>query len=150
MGTPIDEIPAIFITAWAIMFVMVVVWFAVVTWLFRRLRNDHPATYESIGSPTLFWNNSPRNNWLFAKFLFGAQWKSLDDPALNIACHLMRAFLCVYLVGFVIFLVAFIRFTPAHPRPRAAQDRLHPTTAVRSAQSVRLAAAVSCNDVFGD
>ena len=107
-GQPVEDIPAILIAVWAILLVMVLIWFGAVTWLFRRLRNHHQATYESLGSPTLFWNNSPRNNWLFAKFLFGSQWKLLDDPILNIVCPLMRVFLCVYLVAFLILLVAFI------------------------------------------
>jgi hypothetical protein len=149
-GRPLEEIPPLFLVAWASLFVLVPIWFGAVTWLFRRLRNEHPRTYEALGSPTLFWNNSARNNWLFAKFLCGSQWKSLDDPVLNIACPLMRAFLFVYLVGFVIFSVAIIRLTPPRPRPHAAQDRLHPTATLRSAHSVRFAAAVSCNVVFGD
>jgi hypothetical protein len=81
---------------------------ATVTWLFRRLRNNHRALYESLGSPTLFWNNSPRNNWLLAKFLFGSRWKSLDDPLLATVCSIMRAFLCVYVVGFLIFMAAVV------------------------------------------
>jgi hypothetical protein len=148
-GTPVEDIPAILIVGWASLFVTVLIWFGAVTWLFRRLRNDHPTTYESLGSPTLFWNNSPRNNWLFAKFLFGSQWKSLDDPGLNIACPLMRAFLCVYVVGFLILLVAFIRLGP-RPRPDAAKDHSHATTVARSAQNARLASAVSRNDILGD
>jgi hypothetical protein len=103
-GRPLEEIPAIFIAAWAIMFAAAVVWLATVAWLFRRLRNNHEAQYESLGSPTLFWNNSLRNQWLLAKFLFGSQWKSLNDPVLATACSIMRAFLCAYLVGFVIFM----------------------------------------------
>jgi hypothetical protein len=145
-GQPVEEIPALFIAVWAMLLVMVLIWFGAVTWLFRHLRNHHQATYESIGSPTLFWNNSPRNNWLFVKFLFGSRWKSLDDPLLNIACPLMRAFLCVYVVGFVILLVAF---RSARPRPHAAQDRSHSTTAVRSAQNACPALAASRNDVLG-
>ncbi|HEV3298548.1 MAG TPA: hypothetical protein VG055_02865 [Planctomycetaceae bacterium] len=149
-GQPVEDIPAILIAVWAILLVMVLIWFGAVTWLFRRLRNHHQATYESLGSPTLFWNNSPRNNWLFAKFLFGSQWKLLDDPVLNIVCPLMRAFLCVYLVAFLILLVAFIWSAPPRPRPHAAEDRSHSTTAIRSAQNACLATAASRNDVLGD
>ena len=66
----------LFFAGWAVLFVMALIWLMLVHRLFRRLRQHHAPTYESLGSPTLFRNNSPRHNWLFAKFLFGSEWKS--------------------------------------------------------------------------
>jgi hypothetical protein len=75
--------PETIATAWfAVLFAMVAVWFVLISWLFRRLRDHHASTYEAMGSPSLFWNNSMRNNWLFMKFLFGSQWRELGDPAI--------------------------------------------------------------------
>jgi len=98
----------------AVLFIMVFIWFALVGWLFHYLRKYHPPTYESIGSPTLFWNNSPRNNWLFLKFLFGSQCQSLNDPRLITVCWFMRVFICVYFVGFILLSVAIIWRPPQY------------------------------------
>lgn len=60
-----------------------------------------------MGSPSLFWNNSIRNNWLFLKFLFRSEWRALGDPALDNMCRLMRVFLTAFLVLFLFGLVYF-------------------------------------------
>jgi hypothetical protein len=94
--------PETIATAWfAVLFAMVLVWFVLISWLFRRLREHHASTYEAMGSPSLFWNNSMRNNWLFMKFLFGSQWRELGDPAVTNACRFMRVFLVAYLALFL-------------------------------------------------
>ncbi len=61
---------------------MVALWFCALNWLFKRMQRDHDQAYKLIGSPTLFWNNSLRNNWLFAKFLFGHGSRSIDDASI--------------------------------------------------------------------
>ena len=63
------------IVGFALLMAMVATWFVLISWLFRRLRERHASTYEAMGSPTLFWNNSIRNNWLFMKFLFSSEWR---------------------------------------------------------------------------
>lgn len=88
--------------------VLVLVWFGLISWLFRRLRLRHPAAYEAIGSPSLFWNNSPRHNWLLLKFLFGSEWKGLGDPRLAAVVRGMQLLFVVYLVGFAALAVAFM------------------------------------------
>jgi hypothetical protein len=88
---------------------MVVVWFVLASWLFRRLREQHASTYVEIGSPSLFWNNSMRNNWLFLKFLFGSKWRQLSDLAVSNVCRFMRVFIVVY---FLLFL-ALIALIPS-------------------------------------
>jgi hypothetical protein len=70
--------------------VMVTIWFTFLLWLFRRLRNRHKSTYEAIGSPSLWWNNSPRNNWLLLRFMFSSRASGLGDPAIARAVHVMR------------------------------------------------------------
>jgi hypothetical protein len=86
---------------------MVVVWFGLIIWLFRRLRTRHPETYETIGSPTLFWNNSMRNNWLFFTFLFSAKHRQLQDAATTRACIFMRIWLIAYVL---LIAVMFFQF----------------------------------------
>jgi hypothetical protein len=81
--------------------VLVFVWMFLVLWMFRRLRVRHAEAFEAIGSPSLFWNNSPRNNWLFLKFLFQGQWRQLGDRQLAISARIMQAVFVVYVLGFV-------------------------------------------------
>jgi hypothetical protein len=81
-----------------VLLAMVAVWFVLISWLFRRLKRQHPAMYERLGSPSLFWNNSIRNNWLFMKFLLGSRWRELGDASVATACRFMRVFLVVYLM----------------------------------------------------
>jgi hypothetical protein len=98
-GRPVDA--RIVLSFFAVLFPMVAVWFVLLSWFFRRLRNRHTATYETLGSPSLFWNNSPRNNWLFLKFLCSSRWRELGDPAIAYAVRFMRIFLVIYLLFLV-------------------------------------------------
>ncbi len=84
----------------AVLISMVAVWFFVLGWLFHRLANQHATAYRTIGSPTLFWNNSPRNNWLLLRFLFSARHRQLSDKALTNVTRFARAFLIIYLCAF--------------------------------------------------
>ncbi len=88
------------------------VWTSFVWWLFRRLRTHHPAAYESIGSPSLFWDNSPRKNLQFLRFLQGSQWKELPDPKLIKVCRLMAVLMYCYILGFLGLLALFISWHP--------------------------------------
>jgi hypothetical protein len=88
------------------MLAMAVTWLALVFWVFRRLRIRHPATYDAIGSPSLFWNNSIRNNWLFAKFLFQGTWKALGDRQLFVVARVMQFLFIAYFVVFIGLFVA--------------------------------------------
>lgn len=98
---------AFYISLFAILFAMAPMLWGLISWLFRRLRENHTPTYEAIGSPTLFWNNSPRNNWLFLKFIFGARWQELDDSALTKVSRIVRVFSVVYMLGFLSLIVLF-------------------------------------------
>ena len=84
-----------------VLFVMAAAGLILISWLFHRLRNRHPSAYESIGSPSLFWNNSVRNNLLFLKFLFSSHAWELDDPQLSRVVLFLRVFLLVYVVLFL-------------------------------------------------
>ena len=40
------------------------------TYLANYLKKNHADVWDALGSPSLFTNNSIKNNWLFIKFLF--------------------------------------------------------------------------------
>lgn len=84
---------------------MGLIWLALMVWLFRRPRLQHSSVFESLGSPSLFWYNSPRNNLRFLKFPFSSEPRQLQDRTLVRVCVFMRVFLVSYLVLFVVLLM---------------------------------------------
>jgi hypothetical protein len=90
----------------AILLAMVMIWFGLILWLFRRLRTHHASTYEALGSPTLFWNNSPANNLRLLGFIFSAKTRELQDPAMFRICKFMRIFLVAYVVVFLALMLS--------------------------------------------
>jgi hypothetical protein len=102
----------IFESLFACLMVMVAVWFALLLWLFRRLRTRHPSTFEEIGSPSLFWNNSMRNNWLFLWFLFSSRPGQLNDPAIGRVAICMRIHMVCYFILFACLTACFLQLPP--------------------------------------
>ena len=62
-----------------VLFAAILVWFAFAARLFRLLREEHGEVYESLGSPSLFLNNSVKNNWLSLRFLATGSYRELGD-----------------------------------------------------------------------
>lgn len=82
------------------LFVMVVVWFVLITRLFKKLEHDHPDKYAEMGRPSLFLRNSISSNFATMKFLFAREHKALNDAKLSKLSDSMLAFFLVYLVLF--------------------------------------------------
>lgn len=95
------QFPPVVIPFFALLFALLAVWLILLSWLFSRLRNKHPSTYEAMGSPSLVRNNSMRNNWLFFKFLFSSHWRELGDSTVASLVRLLRLVFAVYLVVFM-------------------------------------------------
>ncbi len=64
---------------WLAMMIDVLAYLIFVNFLFRYLRRNHWAVWESLGSPSFFWNNSPRNGFLFVSWLLGRNYRLLND-----------------------------------------------------------------------
>jgi len=103
-GRPLTAVEA---TVFAIMMVMVVVWLYVCVWTFRRLSTRHAAVYESLGSPSLFRNNTPKTNLEFFVFLYSFRWRRLDDSALARVCGAMVILAPIYLGLFAALMAEF-------------------------------------------
>jgi hypothetical protein len=86
---------------------MVLIWFGLVVWVCLRLSNRHPSTYEELGSPMLFWNNSPANGLRIVGFLFSSEIYKLGDQALTRICIFMRVWLVAYTALFVALIAMF-------------------------------------------
>ncbi len=102
----------------AILVVSVVAWFSVMSRFYRILRTRHSATYESLGRPTLFLNNSPQNGLATLRFLLGGKFRQLKDPELQRLGSFMQVFFYVYCAVFVSFAVLVVIAMPQQARGR--------------------------------
>ena len=79
----------------------VLIWFVLASRLNRMLRENHSDVYAALGSPSLFANNTPRNNWLSVKFLLSGSYRDLGDKQVTRLCEFMRVFWVGYAIWFV-------------------------------------------------
>lgn len=81
---------------------MVILWFGLCSWLFRRLERLHPEQYEALGRPPLVLRNNLENNGRFLRFLWSGQYAHLQVPLLGKVCRFMKVFFFVYLALFLL------------------------------------------------
>ena len=84
-----------------------IVSYAMMAQLHRVLRERHPAIYDSLGQPTLFWNNSPKNSFAVLGFILSGRFRETHDVEVIRICRFIRAFNYAYLVFFVGVVIAF-------------------------------------------
>lgn len=92
--------------------VMVLVWFGLCIWTFRRLEKSHPEKYIEIGRPSLVLRNNLENNWLFMKFMWRSDYLVLNDPLLTRICSVMKALLCAYGLLFIAMVLSVFYSIP--------------------------------------
>ena len=92
--------------------VMVLVWFGLCIWTFRRLERSHPGKYIEIGRPSLVLRNTFENNWLFMKFMWRSDYLVLNDPLLTRICSIMKALLCAYGLLFIAMVLSIFYSIP--------------------------------------
>ncbi|WP_310567903.1 hypothetical protein [Hydrogenophaga sp.] len=61
-----------------ILFAITIVGLASTQVLVSKLESRHPVTFAKLGSPHLFANNTPKNNWLYNRWLFSTEALLLD------------------------------------------------------------------------
>jgi len=108
---PMEE--RLFIALFAVLFCMVLVWFALVALLFAALRARHSPTYMALGRSSLF-ANTVNTSFQLLRFLLQRNYRGLNDPPLQRLCNFMVAFLFAYVVLFFGALVLFA-VQPAKP-----------------------------------
>lgn len=91
--------------SFAALFLAALVWLVLMSRLYRILRTRHPETYEQLGRPTLFLNNSPQNGIATVRFLLGGHFRQLNDPELLRLGVFMQVFFYAYMVYFVSLVV---------------------------------------------
>ncbi|MGH8445447.1 MAG: hypothetical protein ACREVL_09270 [Solimonas sp.] len=87
----------------------VVFYFWKVHALFVHLRTHEPETFRQIGEPSLFWNNSPANNFKLFAFLYSKRYQSLSTAEGVAKARLVKNLLTSGLVFFAVmtFLVFY-------------------------------------------
>jgi hypothetical protein len=93
--------PVIFL----VFFISFVVSYAAMGQLHRILRERHPAVYDSLGQPTLFWNNSMKNSFAVLGFILSGRFRETHDLEVIRLCRFIRAFNYAYLAFFVAVVV---------------------------------------------
>jgi len=92
--------------AFVILVALTVLWLVLVWRLFALLKMRAPEAYASIGQPHVILNNTPSNNIAFLRFLLGGHYGSVSDVGIRKLCTFLRAFFWIYLVCFLILVVA--------------------------------------------
>jgi hypothetical protein len=81
--------------------VVVLVWFGLMAWVFRRLRLRHSELFERLGRPALFHGDWTRSRWPFLRLVLTRGYAKFGDRALQVACDLMLGLLPIYVLIFV-------------------------------------------------
>ena len=77
---------------------VIVLHFTVTAFLLNILRNNHNEKWVALGSPTLFFNNSIRNNFLVLRFIWSDQAVALGDGTLVALVWAARILLATFLL----------------------------------------------------
>jgi hypothetical protein len=75
--------------------------------LFSRLENEHAIVHESLGSPSLFLNNSIQNNTRVLRWLWRREFEELGDPETVASASVVRTLLVALSVNFAALLLVF-------------------------------------------
>ena len=103
-----NVVPASIVILFAALVIGIVVYLIQMARLLGRLGERHPQVYESLGSPSLLFNNTPRNNLLVLGWLWRNEFEELGDPDTIGRCRAVRALLVACLSGFIALLVLFV------------------------------------------
>lgn len=97
-------------TLFSMLSLMVIVWFGMCRWTFRRLETRHPGKYLQLERPSLFLRNNLKSNWLFMRFIWRSEYLLLNDPPLTRMCASMKTFCYAYFFLFISTVFVFFSF----------------------------------------
>ena len=90
------------------MFLMVPIWFVVISKYFCYLRENHSVLYKEMGEPSLFMNNTPSNNLSFLRYVCGNKYLKSEDSQLISKSLFLKRFFYTYLVIFISVILGFV------------------------------------------
>lgn len=108
-----DIAALLLVVLFAVQVVGTVTYLLLIGRLFRKLEGKHVAVYESLGSPSLFLNNSIQNNVLVLRWLWRKEFEGLGDTATVASAKVVRALLLALSVSFAALLFVFFGFGAA-------------------------------------
>ena len=94
-----------------VLFVSVGIGFVLQHTFLSRLRTHHAQTWEALGRPTLFFNNSISNSLAVLRYLWRREYLRLGDQQSIRLASFLRSFTVFYFVLFVITVVALFTTT---------------------------------------
>lgn len=95
----------------AAMFLMVPIWFVVITKYFHYLRESQPDLYKEMGEPSLFSNNTPSNNLSFLRYVCSKRYLTSNDGQLISKSLFIKRFFYTYLVIFITVIIGVVSVT---------------------------------------
>ncbi|HEU4627466.1 MAG TPA: hypothetical protein VFS52_22115 [Steroidobacteraceae bacterium] len=99
-----------FFVLFAAGFVGTCVYLVLMHFLFRRLLSHHMAAYESLGSPTLFLNNSIQNGFRVLRWLWRKEFLDLADNQTVRLAGIVRVLFVGLTINFLELFALFILF----------------------------------------
>lgn len=97
----------LFAMTWILFGILVVLNFYFVGGLLKLLKDKYPSTWTALGSPSLFWNSSPKNQMATISFVFKGKYKQLNDPAVTRMC---KTVFSIQISGYVLFAAMVISY----------------------------------------
>ena len=97
-----------FITVAAVQVLVTILYLVNAGRLLRRLESQHSTVHETIGSPSLILNNTPRANLRFFRWIWNREFDSLDCATSIALSRLVRSLLMSLLVGFLVLIALFL------------------------------------------
>ena len=87
-----------FTIAFICIFLMALVWFALLKVIFNKLKSHHNDKYIQMGEPGLIINNNIKTGLAIFKFLIMREHTKLNDHKLSKLCDFSLAFFGIYLI----------------------------------------------------
>jgi hypothetical protein len=104
-----------FFTLVAVQVIGTLVFLVMIGGLFSTLRLSHTSTWDSLGKPSLLFNNTVRNNMLVLRWLWKRGYVNLEDPIATRRASTARTLLLLLLLNFFVLISLFLipQFTAA-------------------------------------
>src|ERR1700722_6251563 len=90
---------------WLMMIANFAIYFFLILFMFGLLRRNHAEVWASLGNPS-FWNNSPRNSFLFVRWLLRHDYRHLGDKTIKRIGTLAEILFWSAMVLFLLFAVS--------------------------------------------
>lgn len=94
---------------WLAMMAITITYLIFCALVFRRLRLFHLETWEKLGKPSLFLNNSILTTFKFIPFLFRGDYRRLEDGSLTWMGNATLGLFCCWAFLFVTMLATILR-----------------------------------------